>query len=98
MKRQYRAKERERLVEAVSRGTPIKDAAEQLGVKVATAYYWVKQARQKRRPQFALVVPKAHAKGGALRVEVGGAVVHVESGFDAELLCGVVAALARRSA
>ena len=99
MKRRYRAKEHERLVEAVLKtGAPIKDVAEQLGVKVATAYFWVKRARQRQRPQFAMVVPATQAKGATLRVEVDGAVVHVESGFDAELLRDVVAALSRRSA
>ena len=98
MKQRYRARERERLVEAVLRtGTPIKEAAEQLGVKVATAYYWVKKARQKKRPQFALVVRSRQETGPALRVEVSGAVLHLERGFDAELLQDVVAALSRRS-
>ena len=97
--RRYRATERERLIEAVLKtGTPIKEVAEQLGVKVATAYYWVKKARQKRRPQFAMVVPSRQEKGPVLRVEVGGAVLHLERGFDAELLQDVVTALSRRSA
>jgi transposase-like protein len=100
MKRRYRAKEREELVEAVAvRGAPIKEVAERLGVKVATAYDWVKRARQKERPpQFAMVVPATQAGVTTLRVEVGGVVVHVERGFDAELLHDVVAALSRRSA
>lgn len=98
MKQRYRAKERERLVEAVmTTGAPIKDAAERLGVKVATAYFWVKRARQKKGPQFAMVVPSRQAPGTALRVEVGGAVLQVERGFDAELLRDVVAALSGRS-
>jgi transposase-like protein len=99
MKRRYGAKERERLVEAVLKtGTPIKDAAERLGVNVATAYFWVKRARQKQRPQFAMVVPATQGRDAVLRVEVGGAVVHVERGFDAGLLHDVVAALSKRSA
>ena len=98
MNRRYRAKEREQLLEAVLKtGAPIKDAAEQLGVKVATAYFWVKRARQKQRPQFAMVVPATQARRATLRVEVGGAVVHVESGVDTELLRDVVFALSRRS-
>ena len=99
MKRRYRAKERERLVEAVLKtGAPIKAVAEQLGVKVATAYFWVKRARQKPRPQFAMVVPATQARAAILRVAVGGAVVHVESDFDGDLLRDVVSALSRRSA
>lgn len=98
MKERYRAKERERLVEAVLKtGAPIKEVAEQLGVKVATAYYWVKKARQKKRPQFAMVVP-SRQESSVLRVEVEGAFLHLERGFDAELLRDVVAALSRRSA
>jgi transposase-like protein len=98
MKQRYRARERERLVEAVRRtGAPIKEVASKLGVKVATAYYWVKRDRQKGRPQFAMVVPSRHVPGPVLRVEVGGAVLHLKRGFDAELLCDVVATLSRRS-
>jgi transposase-like protein len=99
MKQRYRAKERERLVEAVLKtGAPIKEVAERLGVKVATAYFWVKRARQKKQPQFALVLPSRQENGSVLRVEVGGAFLHLERGFDAELLRDVVAALSRRSA
>jgi transposase-like protein len=99
MKQRYRAKERERLVEAVLKtDAPIKEVAEQLGVKVATAYYWVKKARQKKRPQFAMLVPSRREKGPGLRVKVGGAVLHLERGFDAELLHDVVAALSKGSA
>jgi transposase-like protein len=43
-------------------GAPIKDVAEQLGVKAATAYFWVKRALQKQRPQFAVVVPATQAR------------------------------------
>jgi transposase-like protein len=100
MKRRYRAREREELVEAVLvRGAPIKEVAERLGVRLATAYDWVKRSRQEKRPlQFAMVVPSGRALGKTLRVEVGGAVMHVERGFDPELLHDVVAALLRRSA
>lgn len=97
MKR-YRARERERLVEAVrSSGAPIKEVVEQMGVKTATAYFWMKRARQRKAPEFAMVVPSGRASGATLRVEIGGVFVHVESGFDAELLCEVVTALSRRS-
>lgn len=73
MKQRYRARERERLVEAVlTAGAPVKEVAAQLGVKVATAYFWVKRARQKGRPQFAMVVRGRHVPGPVLRVEVGG--------------------------
>jgi hypothetical protein len=72
--------------------------AERLGVKVATAYFWVKRARQKKQPQFAMVLPSRQESGAVLRVEVRGAFVHLERGFDAELLHDVVAALSRRSA
>jgi transposase-like protein len=95
MKR-YRARERERLIETVrTSGAPIKDVAEQLGVKVATAYFWMKHAWQSKQPEFAMVVPTKRVSGAALCVEVRGAVVHLESGFDAELLCEVVSALWR---
>jgi hypothetical protein len=44
-----------------------------------------------------MVVPTKRVSGSTLRVEVGEAVIHLESGFDAELLCEVVSALSRRS-
>jgi transposase-like protein len=97
MKR-YRAREREGLVETVrTSGALIKDVAEQLGVKVGTAYFWMKRARQSKPPAFAMVVPTKRVSGSTLRVEVGGAVLHLKRGFDAELLCEVVSALSRRS-
>ena len=86
------------MVEAVREsGAPIKDVAERMGVKTATAYFWMKRARQAKAPEFAMVVPAERASGSRLRIAVGGAFVHLERGFDAELLCEVVAALSTRS-
>ena len=67
--------------------------AEQLGVKAATAYLWMKRARESKLPRFAMVVPATRATRSTLSVEIGGAVIRLESGFDAELLREVVSAL-----
>jgi hypothetical protein len=57
----------------------------------SAAYLWLKATEPTpAAPTFANVVPM---RSRALRVEVGGAAVVVESGFDAELLRQIVAAL-----
>jgi transposase-like protein len=97
MRKRHKAKERERLVQLVrTSGEPVKAIAERMGVKASTAYFWLKRARETTPPEFARVVPAGRmAAGAAVRIEVRGAIVHVESGFDADLLREVVSALGR---
>jgi transposase-like protein len=90
MGKRYKAKDRERLVDEVLAGEPVRAVAERLGVTTGTAYLWVKHAREGRAPRFARLVPTARS---ALRVEVGPATIRVEPGFDAALLREVVSAL-----
>ena len=72
-------------------GERVSVAAKRLGVAPSSAYLWMKAAAPgPRGPVFARVVP---ARNATLRVEVGGAAVVVETGFDAELLRRIVAAL-----
>ena len=98
MGKRYRSRERERLIETVrASGAPVKAVAEQLGVKTATAYLWMKRAREAKAPRFAMVVPTTRPRGSTLSVEVGGAIIRLESGFDAELLREVVSALSGQS-
>ncbi len=93
------ANEQELLVEAVRKsGESVRAVAARMGVKEATAYYWMKRARRSMVPAFARVVPSKRAPSTALRVEVAGAIILLESGFDAQLLCEVVSALSRRPA
>ncbi len=66
-------------------------AAKRLGVAPSSAYLWMKAvAPASSAPAFARVVP---ARVASLRVEIGGAAVVVEAGFDTELLRQLVAAL-----
>ena len=50
-----------------------------------------------KAPRFAMVVPTTRPRGSTLSVEVGGAIIRLESGFDAELLRDVVSALSGQS-
>ena len=87
------------LIEAVrASGEPVKAIAARMGVKQATAYYWMKKARAARVLQFARVVPRSAATKTSMVIEAGGAVIRLESGFDAELLLEVISALGRRPA
>jgi transposase-like protein len=86
--------QRDVLIEAVrTSGEPVKAIAAQMGVKQATAYYWMKKARAARVPQFARVVPRSGEAKASMVIEAGGAIIRLESGFDAELLLEVIAAL-----
>jgi transposase-like protein len=86
------------LIEAVrTSGEPVKTVAMRMGVKESTAYYWMKRARAARVPEFVRVVPQSAVKASIL-VEVGGAVIRLESGFDAELLVEVMSVLKRQLA
>jgi len=98
MGKRYKAKDRERLVEAVrASGESVKVVATRMGVKESTAYYWIKQSRAPKLPEFALVVPASTRASASMSVEVAGVMIHLESGFDAELLREVVSALGRSS-
>ncbi len=92
MRNQYTAEQREKLVgEVRATGERVSAVAKRLGISSSAAYVWMKAATPKpTAPVFARVVPM---RPRVLRVEVGGAAVVVEGGFDAELLRQVVAAL-----
>jgi transposase len=92
MRNQYTAEQREKLVgEVRATGERVSVVAKRLGVSSSAAYLWLKATEPTTTaPTFAKVVP---LRSRALRVEVGGVAVVVESGFDAELLRHVVAVL-----
>jgi transposase-like protein len=106
MRRQYPAEKKKRLVDLVtSEEVPICEAARQLGVRPATAYYWVRQAAKAptapiatkaleatARPTFVQLI-RATAAASSVEVRVGTAAIAVKPGFDAELLRAVVAFL-----
>jgi len=98
MGKRYRATVRGRLVEAVRvSGESVKVVAERMGVKESTAYYWMKRSRETKLPEFVRVVPTSTGARSSMTIEVAGVTIHLETGFDAELLCEVVAALGRSS-
>lgn len=92
MRKVYTAEQREQLIgEVRATGESVSVIAKRLGVSSSAAYLWLKEtAPAPPAPAFARVVPMRQR---SVRVEVGGAAVVVESGFDAELLRQVVAAL-----
>ena len=92
MRKQYTAEERAKLVAEVrATGERVSEVAKRMGVTSSSAYLWMKAAAPAPgAPVFARVVP---ARRASLRLEVGGAAVVVEAGFDAELLRQVVVAL-----
>jgi transposase-like protein len=91
MRKQYTAEQRERLIAAVrGSGERVSVVAKRMGVAPSSAYLWLKEPAPGAPMLFARVVP---ARVATVRVQVGGAAVVVEAGFDAELLRQVVAAL-----
>jgi transposase-like protein len=99
MRRRHTAEERERLIAEVrSSGETARVVAERMGVCASSAYRWMKEvagaaATGRGMPVFARVVPGRVLPRSELAVEIGGATIRVEAGFDAELLRAVVAAL-----
>jgi transposase-like protein len=93
MRKQYTAEQREKLIAEVrATGETVRVVATRLGVTPSSAYLWMKGAATPAPspPVFARVVP---ARARSLRVDVGGAALVVERGFDVELLRQIVAAL-----
>jgi transposase-like protein len=92
MRIRYTVEQRERLVAEVrASGERVSVVAKRLGVPASSAYLWLKAARSTApSPVFARVVP---ARATPLRIDVGGATLVIERGFDPELLRQVVAAL-----
>ena len=79
------------VAEVRATGERVSEVAKRMGVTPSSAYLWMKAATPAPgAPMFARVAP---ARRASLRLEVGGAALVVETGFDAELLRQVVAAL-----
>lgn len=86
------------MIETVrSSGAPVRAVAERMGVSVSTAYLWMKGGPTAKGPQFARLVREPRAAVTSLVLRVGGAAIRLDSGFDAELLRAVVAALDPRA-
>jgi len=94
MRRRFTAEERRRFVDEVrTTGASVKEAAARLGLDTSIGYRWMQAAREAGTPKFARLVVAGSRPPGAIAIEVGGAVVRVEAGFDSELLREVMSAL-----
>ena len=104
MRRTYTEKERLDLIGLVRAGrATVREAAEQAGVTLSTAYKWMRDAslvpglRRARpgsmsTPTFVRVLPSREADV-ALCVRVGAAEIQIRRDFDADVLRAVVQAL-----
>jgi transposase-like protein len=96
MRKIYTQSEREELVAAVKRGEPVPRAARRLGVKLPSAYAWLRRAESEvapvaQQPTFLeLVTAQRHV---GLVVRVGTVEIEVRNGFDPNLLRAVVETL-----
>ena len=94
MRRRFTAEQRQRFVgEVRSTGASKREVAERLGLNTSIGYRWMQAARRSEAPTFAKLVTAGTTSRTRIAVEVGGAIVRVEAGFDAELLRAVVSAL-----
>ena len=64
-----------------------------MGVCVSSAYRWVKEGSSSQAPVFARVVRSRPSSLSGIVVQVGGAAIRIEAGFDADLLRDLVVAL-----
>lgn len=95
MRKPYKQTDRAELLAAVRRGEAVPSAARRFGVKMSTAYRWVRQSSDDERgvtPTFIELVTAEPLSAG-LMVRIGAAEVEVRPGFDPELLRAVVATL-----
>jgi transposase-like protein len=100
MRRTYTEKERLDLISLVkAERATVREAAEQVGVTLSTAYKWMRdgalvpsRGRARSTPTFVRVLPSGEADV-ALSIRVGAAEIQVRRDFDADVLRAVVQAL-----
>lgn len=97
MRKLYKQTDRAEFLAAVRRGESIVSAAGRLGVRMSTAYRWVRVSGNgdggAAAPTFLELVAAGPPSGGAMVVRIGVAEVEVRPGFDPALLRAVVATL-----
>ena len=94
MRRRFTTEERQRFVDEVrTTGASVKEVAARLGLDTSIGYRWMQAARQAGTPKFARLIVAGSRPVGAIAIEVGGALIRVEAGFDGELLRAVVSSL-----
>ncbi len=93
MRKRYTPEERERIVAEVRAGTSANEVAARKGVSPSMVYRWVQAAAERSAPEFVRVIPTREVPSSTVTIEVAGAMVRVQAGFDVGLLRAVVAAL-----
>ena len=94
MRKRHTSEERERLIaEVKATGETARAVAERMGICASSAYRWMKDTADPGAPVFARVVQSRAVPRSALTVQVGRVAIRVETGFDADLLRGIVTAL-----
>jgi hypothetical protein len=98
MRRRFTAEERQRFVHEVrTTGASVKEVAARLGLDTSIGYRWMQAARLAGAPKFARLVVAGAQPTGVIAIEVGSALIRVETGFDPELLRAVVSSLSTAS-
>jgi transposase-like protein len=96
MRKIHDQRDRAELVASVQRGERVPTAADRFGVTTATAYRWIRGARDAQvpvaPPSFVELVTSGGTSAGVV-VRVGVVEIEVRSGFDVGVLRAVVAAL-----
>lgn len=96
MTKVFGEQDRAELVAAVKRGESVPSAARRFGIARSTVYTWIRRAGAAAsvapQPRFLELAPERGPEVGLI-VRVGGAEIEVGTGFDADLLRSIVAAL-----
>jgi transposase-like protein len=95
MRKLYNHTDRAELLAAVRRGEHVPSAARRLGVKMSTAYTWLRRCGKddgEKPPTFIELVTNGSPSPG-LTVRIGAAEIEVRPGFDPALLRAVVGTL-----
>jgi hypothetical protein len=84
------------LEEMRSSGLGVKPYCRSVGLSPATVYQWLSRGKERGRVTFARAIRVSEK--ASIVVEVAGARLRVEPGFDGELLRAVVCALSEKGA
>jgi transposase-like protein len=93
MRRRYTTEERKQFLEQVRSGGSVREVARRLGLNPSVGYRWVQAVGEPSAPKFGRLVSAGPSPRAAITLQVGGATVRVEAGFDSEVLRAVVCAL-----
>jgi len=95
MRKEYKHEDRQRILEEMrASGLGVKPFCRGAGLSPATVYQWLSRGKPRARVKFARAVRVSEKP--SVVVEVAGARLRVEPGFDGELLRSVVCALSEK--